>query len=90
MCYFKSFLSANILLDKNFEAMIGDLGQATPATSSQSTMTQAHTRFTRADTKTKQFATTAYLDPSGTTNNVKSDIFAMGVVSVLYDYHLAV
>ncbi|XP_005095879.2 uncharacterized protein LOC101845840 [Aplysia californica] len=77
--------SANILLDKYCEAKIGDLGQASYATKNSGGDTKGFTHFTKADTKTKQFGTQAYLphDVIGSGRlsiNIQSDIFAMGVV----------
>ena len=82
-------LSANILLDRYFEAKLGDLGQAKYATkSSGDGSTAGLTHFTKADTATKQFGTKAYIDPyAGPSQmSIKSDIYALGVVSPRYYY----
>ncbi|CAL1543348.1 unnamed protein product [Lymnaea stagnalis] len=77
--------SANILLDKYFEAKISDLGQAKYATSG-STESKGFTHITIADSSTKQFSTRAYQAPevcngmSMASLSIKSDIYALGVV----------
>lgn len=82
-----SICSANILLDQYFEAKLGDFGQAKYATRSSSTDTSGFTHITVAETKTRLYGTRAYLAPELTANgtqSVKSDIYALGVVSVIF------
>lgn len=80
--------SANILLDKNFEARIGDLGQAEQATGCEKgSSSQRHTHITRAQVTSKLYGTKAYQPRevlAGGSLSIKGDVFAMGVVSILY------
>ncbi|XP_050412903.1 uncharacterized protein LOC126827519 [Patella vulgata] len=74
--------SANILLDKNFEARIGDLGQAQHANSGS--VTGQITHITKSCSNTKLYGTKAYLPPEVHRGNynlsTKFDVFAFGVV----------
>lgn len=76
--------SANILLDKNFEARIGDLGQAEQATGCEKgSSSQRHTHITRAQVTSKLYGTKAYQPRevlAGGSLSIKGDVFAMGVV----------
>ncbi|GFN74970.1 interleukin-1 receptor-associated kinase 1 [Plakobranchus ocellatus] len=74
--------SANILLDRNWEAKIADLGQALYATG-VSNDTRGYTHVSVVQTKTKIFGTKAYHAPEVLRSgqlSTKSDVFAMGVV----------
>ncbi|KAK6175066.1 hypothetical protein SNE40_013603 [Patella caerulea] len=74
--------SANILLDRNFEARIGDLGQAQHANSGS--VTGQITHITRSCSNTKLYGTKAYLPPEVHRGNynlsIKFDVFSFGVV----------
>ncbi|XP_041349899.1 LRR receptor-like serine/threonine-protein kinase GSO2 [Gigantopelta aegis] len=73
--------SANILLDRHFEAKIGDLGQAQQATSGA--ITGKFTHITKKCMSTKIYGTKAYFAPEvmrGSEMSVKSDVYAFGVV----------
>ncbi|XP_067683751.1 uncharacterized protein [Haliotis asinina] len=77
--------SANILLDKHFEAKIGDLGQAQYANSkASSVLTGRFTHITQKQASSKIYGTKAYLAPelmrAGGHMSIKSDIYAFGVV----------
>ena len=79
---FFSSHSANILLDRHFEAKIGDLGQAQHATSGA--ITGKFTHITKKDMNTKIYGTKAYFAPEvmrGSPMSIKSDVYAFGVVS---------
>lgn len=78
--------SANILLDKHFEAKIGDLGQAQYANSKTSgVLTGRFTHISQKQASSKIYGTKAYLAPellrAGGRMSVKTDIYAFGVVS---------
>ncbi|XP_048244359.1 uncharacterized protein LOC124135496 [Haliotis rufescens] len=77
--------SANILLDKHFEAKIGDLGQAQYANSKTSgVLTGRFTHISQKQASSKIYGTKAYLAPellrAGGRMSVKTDIYAFGVV----------
>lgn len=73
--------SANILLDRHFDAKIGDLGLAQQATGG--TVTGELTHITKKNTNTKDYKNQAYYAPEilrGNGFSVKGDTFAFGVV----------
>lgn len=75
--------SGNILLDRNFEAKISDLGMAQHATSRNESGMLTHITKKQADTK--QYQTRAYLPPEaqrGSNMSVKGDTYSFGVVSL--------
>ncbi|XP_046544485.1 interleukin-1 receptor-associated kinase 1-like [Haliotis rubra] len=77
--------SANILLDKHFEAKIGDLGQAQYANSkTSSVLTGRFTHISQKQATSKIYGTKTYLAPelirAGGRMSIKSDIYAFGVV----------
>lgn len=75
--------SANILLDKHFEAKISDFGLAEYANAGQTTGMFTH--VSKKDMKQKVYKTRAYLPPEFFSNgpSIKSDTYGFGVVSMV-------
>ncbi|XP_064604375.1 uncharacterized protein LOC135469734 [Liolophura sinensis] len=72
--------SANILLDKHFEAKISDFGLAEHANAGQTTGMFTH--VSKKDMKHKMYKTRAYLPPEFFSNgpSIKSDTYGFGVI----------
>ena len=73
--------SANILLDRHFDAKIGDLGLAQQATGGS--VTGELTHITKKTTDTRDYKNQAYYSPEilrGNVFSVKGDTYAFGVV----------